>query len=177
MAGMRTIPVDARSSAVVPCAHSMSTLTRRAFLVFAALLAPVARLRAIAQQTRTSPPEPPAISVQEFVRLSRRLLERTNLDSQVAGTYLTALLAVPDNTPLLADLARSTTPGPDRRPAHLALERAIVESWYTGIYTVNGERRLATHTGALMWTALGMPAPGTCTNGFGAWSRAPQATA
>ena len=54
---------------------------------------------------------------------------------------------------------------------------AIIEWWYTGAYTVGGERRLATHTGALMWAALGMPAPGTCTGSFGAWSRPPRTIA
>ena len=152
----------------------MVTLTRRAFLVIAALLDPATRLHAIAQQTRPPVSEPAAISVNEFLRLSQRLVGRTRLDAQVAATYLDALKAEPGNIPLLAWLARNAGPVPT--PAHLALERTIIESWYTGTYTVGGKRRLATHTGALMWSALGMPAPGTCASAFGAWSRPPRAT-
>lgn len=153
----------------------MASLTRRAFLVLAALLAPVARLRAITQRTLTSTTGPAAMSVDEFLRLSQRLVGRTRLDAQLAATYLNALLAVPGNIPLLAQLARSTATGPDLTPAHLALERTIIEWWYTGTYTLKGGRRLATHTGALMWDALGMRAPGTCASAAGAWSRPPWA--
>lgn len=153
----------------------MATLDRRAFLALAALLASAARLRGIAQRPLASTPEPAAISGDEFLRLSQRLVGRTRLDAQVAATYLKALLAVPGNIPLLARLARNTGPAPT--PAHLALERMIIEWWYTGIYTLDGGPRLATHTGALMWSALGMPAPGTCVGAFGAWSRPPRARA
>ena len=156
----------------------MTSLNRRTFLALAAILAPVARLRAIAQ------PAPAAMSVDEFLRLSQRLVGRPKLDAQLAGTYLNALLAVPGNAPLLAQLARDTASprSPERLalpdgPDALALERTIIEWWYTGTYTFKGERRLATHTGALMWNALGMPAPGTCASAFGAWSRAPRAAA
>jgi hypothetical protein len=145
----------------------MPRLGRRAFLLVAVLLAPAARLRALGRQTRT-----PAISLDEFVRLSQRLLGRTNLDARVAATYFTALIADAATVPLLARLAQG--PGTDLTPAHLALERTIIEWWYTGVYTVGGERRLATHTGSLMWAALGMPAPGTCTGPFGAWARPPR---
>jgi hypothetical protein len=154
----------------------MPSLNRRAFLALAALLAPVARLRAVGPGTLALASEPAAISVDEFLRLSQRLVGRTRLDTQVAATYFNALLAAPGNVALLAQLAQ----GPGARAiqasgtasaAHLALERTIIEWWYTGTYTLGGERRLATHTGALMWSALGMPAPGTCASGFGAWSR------
>jgi hypothetical protein len=152
----------------------MASLNRRAFLVLAALLAPVARLRAIAQRT---PAGPPAMSVDEFLRVSQRLVGRTRLDAQVAATYLNALLAVPTNVPLLVLLARGSAPDPDPAASLLAMEHTIIEWWYTGIYTLNGERRLATHTGALMWTAMSLPAPGTCTGAFGSWSRPPRAAA
>ena len=139
----------------------MISLSRRAFMALAALLAPASRLRAIAQRTPASAPAAAAISVDEFLRLSQRLVGRTALDAQVASIYLNAHLAVPANVPLLAELARSTAPGADLTPAHLALERTIIAWWYTGTYTLNGEPRLATHAGALMWDALRMPAPGT----------------
>ena len=120
---------------------------------------------------------PAAISQDQFLRLSQRLVGRTRLDAQAASRYLDALLSVPGNGPLLAQLAGSTAAGPESTPAHLALERTIIEWWYTGTYILDGQPRLATHTGALMWNALGMPAPGTCGVAFGAWSRPPQAAA
>ena len=145
----------------------MTRFTRRAFLLVAVLLAPAVRLGALGRQTRT-----PAISLDEFVRLSQRLLGRPNLDARVAATYFNALIADAANVPLLARLALGS--GTDLTPAHLALERTIIEWWYTGTYMIGGERRLATHTGALMWAALGMPAPGVCTGTFGAWARPPR---
>jgi hypothetical protein len=117
-----------RDEAVVICSPPIATLNRRAFLVLAALLAPVARLRAIAQRTLTSTAEPAAISVDDFRRLSQRLVGRTTLDAQVAATSRDALVAVPGNIPLLADLTR----GAERTSAHIALERTIIEWWYTG---------------------------------------------
>jgi len=163
----------------------MTSLSRRAFLILAALLAPAARLRAIVQ------PATVPMSVDEFLSLSQRLVGRPTLDAQLAGTYLNALLAVPGNAARLAQLARGAASprsperlalpdGPEAladRPEALALECTIIEWWYTGAYTLAGEPRLATHTGALMWNALGMPAPGTCGSAFGAWSRPPQRTA
>ena len=155
----------------------MTSLNRRAFLVLAAMLAPAARLRAIAQRTRTPAAGPPAISVDEFLRVSQRLVGRTRLDAQLAATYLNALLAEPVSIALLVQLARGPAQASDPAAALLALERTIIEWWYTGIYTLNGERHLATHTGALMWTAMNLPAPGTCTGAFGSWSRPPRAAA
>jgi hypothetical protein len=149
----------------------MATLGRRAFLLLASLFTPVARLRGSVQRQPLAPTAP--ISIDEFVRLSQRLVRRSPLDSRIAATYLEALLAVPANGPLLARLAREN--GPALTPAHVALERTIIEWWYTGTYTVNSERRLATHTGALMWSALGTRAPGSCAPGaFGDWSRPPR---
>jgi hypothetical protein len=55
-----------------------------------------------------------------------------------------------------------------------ALEREIISAWYTGAYDVRGERQIVTHTGALQWRALGLPAPGACAGRFGAWSQPPR---
>jgi hypothetical protein len=149
----------------------MTPLTRRVFLLVACLLAPGWRLRAHARAQVAGRP-PAAVSVAEFLRVSQRLVGRTTLDAQAARTYLDALVAVPANVPLLADLAHSTMDaGPT--PAHETLERTIIEWWYTGIYTDRGQTRLMTHTGALKWSALGMPAPGTCVRPFGAWAQPP----
>ena len=117
----------------------------------AVLLAPAVRLRGRAQ------PEPATLSLDAFVRLSESLVGRTNLDRDLAAIYFKALIA-------------DGAGGPQ-------LERRIIECWYTGTYPVPGGRRVATHTGALMWTALGMPAPGTCAGRFGAWATPPRAKA
>jgi len=65
----------------------MSGLSRRAFLLIASLLAPVARLRAGARQRPTPGAGLAPVSEQEFLRLSQRLVGRTTLDAQVAATY------------------------------------------------------------------------------------------
>ena len=148
----------------------MSRLTRRALLMSAMLLAPAARLRAFARQ----PPAVAPTTLDEFLELSRRLLGRSKLDPEVGQIYLNALLADADNAIYLATLVQSNgNPTPEQR----VVADTIVEWWYTGVYIVESRSRLATHTGALMWSALGIPAPGTCIGPFGAWSRPPETTA
>jgi D-sorbitol dehydrogenase-like protein len=141
----------------------MHSLSRRTFLTLATIVAPVGRLRAALQPTADVSPE-------AFLRLSRRLTGRSTLDAEISDVYRRAFLAIPANGPLLAQLTRVTT---TPTAAHLALERDIIECWYTGTYMLNGERRLATHAGALMWSALNVPAAGSCVGAFGAWSRKP----
>ena len=148
----------------------MAPLSRRGFLVLTASLAPLVRLRAFGQRAPAS--DRPAISVDQFLRLSERLTGRADLDATLAAIYRDALVAVPANIPLLAQLKEGAASV--RTDAHVALERTIIEWWYTGIYVVDGQRRLATHSGALMWNALGMPAPGTCAGVFGAWAEPPR---
>lgn len=140
-------------------------LSRRAFLAAVALVATLTRPRLSAQAA-------PPVSLDEFVRLSERLLGRTTIDRELAATYLKGLLADPVQSTQLALLTRNA--GRTPTTAQVTLENTIIESWYTGIYTLTGAPRLATHTGALMWGALGMSAPGTCAGAFGAWSRPPR---
>lgn len=137
----------------------MAGLSRRAFLSCMAFAAAF-----------TAGAEPRAISAADFLRISRRLTGRRRLDPKVAALYLEALVAAPANRELLADLAR----GKGGTSAHAVLERTILEWWYTGLYEVRGEKRVATHEGALMWDAIGVPAPASCAGEFGAWSRAPK---
>ena len=145
----------------------MAGLTRRAFLNVAALLAPAADV--IARQTGAATA---TLSLDEFMRLSRRLVGDHQLDAQVGAIYFDALLTVPENRPRLVRLAHAA--GGDLDAAHSALEGTIIEWWYTGVYALHGERRLATHTNALMWTASGVRAPGSCATAFGAWARPPR---
>jgi hypothetical protein len=55
-----------------------------------------------------------------------------------------------------------------------ALEREIIVAWYTGVQQARGEAQMVTHTGALQWRAMGMPAPGTCVGPFGTWATPPR---
>ena len=147
----------------------MPRLTRRA-LLWSAVLAAAVRLRAFAWQ----PPAAAPTSLDEFLELSQRLLGRSKLDPEVGQIYLNALLADADTAIYLATLVQSNgNPTPEQR----AVADTIAEWWYTGVYIVEGRPRLATHTGALMWSALGVPAPGTCVGPFGAWSHPPETNA
>lgn len=144
---------------------SVSPISRRTFVAALALSAPTARL--LASRVSVAP-----TTLDQFIEVSQRLLGRTTLDRDVAQIYLDVLNADPDNAPTLAYLVESNNnPTPEMK----SLAATIIEWWFTGIYTVNGQPRLATHTGALVWPALGMPAPGTCAGPFGAWSRQPTA--
>ena len=143
----------------------MASFSRRAFLALVAWLVPAAGRRAFASQ-----PRPITTSLDDFLDLSGRLLGRSALDGEVAQIYLDALHADPETAVHLATLAQSSG---NPTPEQAALSRTIVEWWYTGVYTIDGKPQLATHTGALMWSALDMPAPGTCAGQFGAWSRPP----
>lgn len=144
----------------------MGVFDRRVFLAMALSVAPAARLLGFGRQ-----PRPASISLDEFLDLSGRLLERSKLDPQIAQIYLDALSSDPDATAHLATLYQTSG---NPTPEQALLSRTIIEWWYTGTYTIGGERRLATHTGAFVWDAMGMPAPGTCVGPFGAWSRPPR---
>lgn len=140
----------------------MTSLSRRAFLAIAALFVPAYRLRAA------------AVSLDEFMELSERLLGRKNLDRDTGQIYLNALNASGDEAVTLAYLVQSNgNPTPEQR----ALSATIIEWWYTGVFSLGKEQRVATHTGALVWSALNMPAPGTCAAAFGAWSNPPRPSA
>ena len=126
----------------------MNTVGRRAFLAAVALIAPAFRASPRAQ----------SFSVDDFLALSSRLTGYDNLDRATAGIFLKNLLATPGN---IVRLAR-----PDA-----ALERDIIVAWYSGAHQVRGEAQLVTHSGALQWRALSMPAPGTCVGPFGSWAK------
>jgi Membrane bound FAD containing D-sorbitol dehydrogenase len=140
----------------------LATLGRRAFFAAATYIAawcsPLGRMAGAAQPQKQSP------SLDDFLALSSRLTGRTDLDRAAAAVFLKGLLDTPGNAERLM------------RP-DAALEREIIVSWYTGTYDVRGERRLATHTGALQWRAMGVAVPGACAGRFGAWSQPPRAPA
>ena len=144
----------------------MALISRRAFVFAASCLVPTTRLF-VSQRGAQAP----TITGAAFLRLSERLVGRQGLDAEVASSYLQALLRVPENGPRLARLALGNSA---RDAGDRALEGAILECWYTGTYLDGTERRVATHTGALMWSAVGVPPPATCAGVFGAWSQPPR---
>ena len=97
-----------------------------------------------------------AVTLDEFMELSERLVGRRGLDRGIGQVYLNAISADPDNAVTLAYLVQSNgNPTPEQQ----ALSAAIIGWWYTGVYTVAGKPRMATHPGALKWTAFGVSAP------------------
>jgi len=114
-----------------------------------------------------------AVSLDRFLTWSTHLTGRPNLDPEAARIFLNALLAHPASAALLPALvtAKPATAAPSR--AHATLERDILAAWYTSVLVLNGQRHAASHTTALMWQAMNLPAPATCA--AGAWS-APPAT-
>lgn len=104
-------------------------VSRRAFLALGTLAASTRRLFAA------------NVTLDEFIELSERLLNRKNLDRQNGRLFLEALNADADDAVTLAYLVQSNgNPTPEQR----ALSATIVEWWRTGIYFVGGQRRVTT---------------------------------
>ena len=129
-------------------ADTVMKLGRRAFLVALCVIAPVFRHTTRAQ----------SFTIDDFLALSSRLTGHADLDRDTAAILLNNLLATPG-----INAARLALP--DR-----ALERDIIVAWYTGAHVVRGKAQRVTHTSALQWRALEMPAPGTCVGRFGVWA-------
>jgi hypothetical protein len=91
----------------------------------------------------------PAVTLDEFVELSERLLRRANVDRETAQLYLTALNGDADDSVTLAWVVQSNgNPTPEQR----VLSAKIVDWWRTGVYEINGESRLAARSRAI-WAA------------------------
>ena len=119
---------------------SSFSLSRRSFLLAAAALAFAATPRA---------KQSPAVTLDEFVELSQRLLRRANIDREIAQQYLTAINADPDDAVTLAWVVQSNgNPTPEQR----VLSATIVDWWRTGVYHIRGEPRLAARSRAT-WAA------------------------
>lgn len=145
----------------------MGDIGRRQFLAIAGI-APIAGAAPIAQRRRDAR----QVGLDEFLALSARLTGRSGLDRDTARVYLDALVATPEKRDALRRLV-SGLPAGALPPALRAVEREIVTAWYTGVHEAGGQRRVATHSGALMWAVLGRPAPGTCAGPTGAWTQPP----
>jgi hypothetical protein len=95
---------------------SMTLLGRRAFLVLAASFASARALPAA------------AVSLDDFMELSERLLGRRNLDRQIGEIYLRALNRDADTAVTLAYLVQSNgNPTPEQR-----MLAATIIAWWNG---------------------------------------------
>ena len=141
----------------------MFRLNRRAFLMAASLSALAVRVPAASASAAPT-------TLDDFMTLSERLVGIPKLDRDIGAMYLAALNGDADHAGTLAYLVEvNNNPTPEMK----ALAATIVAWWYTGVYQVNGKDRLATHAGALIWSAMKMSAPGTCAGAFGAWANRP----
>jgi hypothetical protein len=55
-----------------------------------------------------------------------------------------------------------------------ALEKRLLETWYTGVFKTDGSSETRSYKTTLMWPAAGIdPAPSTCDGGPARWASAP----
>ena len=93
--------------------------------------------------------QPPAVTLDEFIDLSQRLMRRANIDREVAQQFLAAISANADDAVTLAWLVQSNgNPTPEQR----VLSATIIDWWQTGVFETRGERRLAARSRAT-WAA------------------------
>jgi len=106
------------------------------------------------------------VSVDDFIALSARLLEREprGLASLYATPYLDAIQARSG-----AALTTLINGGSDA-----ALEEEIIANWYTGLHDTADGEALVTYEDALIWEALDYTKPmGWCGGETGYWADAP----
>lgn len=131
--------------------------------------------------------EVPALA--QFLTLSTVLTGYDNLDPALGKVYLDSIdqsgdfemtvdelaqaVGLPsDAPPTTADLEAA---GLFDDPAARSLADAILNMWYTGIYTTaDGEQAVATYVGALVWRAITFTKPLTVCGSPGFWAQPPQ---
>ncbi|MEW2915530.1 sugar dehydrogenase complex small subunit [Ruegeria sp. ANG10] len=105
----------------------------------------------------------PSIDANGFLALSKKLLQRENLDAEAAAKFLQGFLAMGDEEALNA-LAEGL-PQPE-------LEERILVAWYTGLSPDPSNPEAVTYGSALVWQAMSYTkAPGFCA--VEDWSEAP----
>ena len=139
-------------------------------------------------QTQEAPAEG-SISLQEFLEFSSLLTGVTDLDPALGRIYLEALQSGTPQGPTLADVYGAASSGSGTLPQDLeALSGAgffdqdgigsvadqIITMWYTGVYKVGDEERVATFVDALAWKVLHFTKPLTICAQFGFWATEPQ---
>lgn len=131
-----------------------------------------------------------AISLDQFLELSALLTGFDQLNRAQGQIYLQSLLsedaggpalnevytaALSENQELPEDLQTLTDAGFFEDVGTAELADRIIEMWYTGIYTADGEDHVATFVDALAWKALHFTKPLTICGEFGFWADPPLA--
>ena len=95
----------------------------------------------------------PSVTLDDFIDLSQRLMQRASVDREIAQQFLAAVNADADNSVTLAWLVQSNgNPTPEQR----VLSATIVNWWQTGVFEIRGEPRLAARSRAA-WSAYPVP--------------------
>jgi hypothetical protein len=111
-----------------------------------------------------------AVSLDQFLRISNRLLGIDDLDWNTAGKFLEGLRASGRE----AVLGRFVNGVDTSSEAARNLANDIVASWYSGIYETGNGPAVATYNEALMWRALGFTKPlASCGGPTGYWNSPP----
>jgi hypothetical protein len=135
--------IDGPQTRIVSNYH-LVMLSRRSFML--AAVGTIAAVRARAQGI-------PRVTLDEFIDVSERLLRRSKLDRETAQLFLAALNADADTAVTLAYVVQSNG---NPTPEQAALRATIIEWWQTGVYEINGERRLAARSRAV-WSPYPKP--------------------
>jgi hypothetical protein len=102
-----------------------------------------------------------------FLRWSRTATGFADLPDDVAGTFMDLAIRSGIIPADLSDL------GPDRYRG-TAVEKRLLEAWYTGLFTSDGLPSARSYETTLMWRAAGIdPRPSTCDSGPERWASAP----
>lgn len=149
------------------------------------------RVLASPQAPAVSTPAPVvkgSISLEQFMQFSSLLTGVDNLDPNLGRIYLTALQSGTPQGPTLVDVYGAASSGSNppqdlealnsagffNQEGYGALADQIITMWYTGVYKIGDEERVATFVDALAWKVLTFTKPLTICAQFGFWATEPQ---
>jgi hypothetical protein len=107
-----------------------------------------------------------AVTLDEFLFLSKALTEAADLDPDMANKLLGGFLATGHGDGLAGLVAGKAEPD---------LANAIVAAWYSGVYDSDQDPAVAGFEQALLWQAMSFTNPfADCGGEMGYWSEPPQ---
>lgn len=130
------------------------------------------------------------ISLEEFMHFSSLLTGVENLDPNLGRVYLKALASGEQQGPSLAEVYASASSGSGLMPQDVevlsgagffeqegygSMADQIINMWYSGVATIDGEEQVVTFVDALAWKVLHFTKPLTTCAQFGFWSEEPLA--
>ena len=122
-------------------------------------LSPIARMSA---QTRT-----PGELHARFLRWSRTATGFADLPADAARTCMQLLLRSGITPASLSTLEPDAYRG-------TAIEKRLLDAWYTGLFKLDGLSEVRSFDTTLMWRVAGVdPSPGLCRGGPESWASAP----